>query len=177
MDEQWPGEVAEEYEGVPESVRRARRLVIRVLAGVGTVADDAALLVSELATNAVIHAGTPFRVAVRRRDDRLRVEVADGSRAVARRQRFSTTSGTGRGLALVDDVADRWGVDGRDDGKTVWFELAVRPAGSDPGRQAARRPVDAADGVEPDLDALLDELGGWDDDDERSDGVPVAWAA
>ena len=176
MDEQWSDEVAEEYESVPESVRRARRQVIRALVGAGAAADDAALLVSELATNAVIHAGTPFRVAVRRRDDRLRVEVADGSRAVARRQRFSATSGTGRGLALVDEVADRWGVDQRDEGKTVWFELAVRPAESEPDRRAARRPVAAEDGVEPDLDALLDELGGWDDD-ERSDGLPVAWAA
>lgn len=176
MDEQWTDEVAEEYESVPESVRRARRLVIGALAGVGTAADDAVLLASELATNAVIHAGTPFRVAVRRRDDRLRVEVADGSRAVARRQRFSTTSGTGRGLALVDDVADRWGVDQDGDGKTVWFELAVRPAADEPDRRRTRRPVDAEDGVEPDLDALLRELGGWDDD-EHSDGLPVAWAA
>lgn len=176
MDEQWTDEVIEEYEGAPESVRRARRMALGVLAGAGTSGDDAVLLLSELATNAVIHAASRFRVTIRRRDDRLRVEVADGSRAVARRQRFSSTSGTGRGLALVDDIADRWGVDEREDGKTVWFELAVRPAGIEPGRQAARRPVDAEDGVEPDLDALLDELGGWDDD-ERSDGVPVAWAA
>jgi anti-sigma regulatory factor (Ser/Thr protein kinase) len=176
MDEQWTAEVAEEFESVPESVRRARRLVVRALTDLGPAADDAVLLVSELATNAVIHAGTPFRVAVRHREDRLRVEVADGSRVLARRQRFSATSGTGRGLALVDDVADRWGVDEGDAGKTVWFELVVSPAGLEPGRHTARRPVDAEDGVEPDLDALLGELGGWDDD-ERSEGLPVAWAA
>jgi signal transduction histidine kinase len=176
MVEQWTDEVTEEFEGVPESVRRARRLALDTLAGAGTSGDEAVLLLSELATNAVIHAGSPFQVTIRCRDDRLRIEVADGSRAVARRQRFSATSGTGRGLALVDDIADRWGVDERGDGKTVWFELAVRPAGSEPARRAARRPVDAEDGVEPDLDALLDDLGGWDDD-ERSDGLPVAWAA
>jgi anti-sigma regulatory factor (Ser/Thr protein kinase) len=176
MDEQWTHEVIEEFDGVPESVRRARRVVTEAVADAGPAGDDAVLLLSELATNAVIHAGSPFRVVVRRRDDRLRVEVADRSRAAARRQRFSSTSGTGRGLALVDDLADRWGVEERDDGKSVWFELTVRPAGSEPGRQAARRSVDAEAAVEPDLDALLDELGGWDDDD-RSDGVPTARAA
>lgn len=147
----------------PESVREARHFVREVLAGDDEdVADDAALLASELATNAVIHAQTPFRVTIRRVDGVVRVEVRDGSRATARRYRFSPTSGTGRGLGMVEDLADRWGVEEASDGKVVWFTLTRRrrvaggdDAEPDPGRAAGP----------PDLDALLADLGGWDDDE------------
>lgn len=175
MDD-WTKEVAETFDSTPESVGAARRLATTALADSGRARDDVVLLLSELATNAVIHAGSRFRVRVCVGADRVRVEVADGSRATVRRQRFSVLSGTGRGLGMVDDVADRWGVDERPDGKAVWFELAIGAAGSQAPRSAARRTVDAEGAVEPDLDALLDELGGWDDDD-RSDDIPVSWAA
>lgn len=176
MDQDWNHEVSESFASAPESVRAARRLVTAATAGAGPAGDDAVLLLSELATNAVIHTGSPFEVVVRRRPDRLRIEVADGNRAMARRQRFSLTSGTGRGLGMVDEVADRWGVDERPGGKVVWFELAIPPAGSETSRVAVRRTVDAEAAVEPDLDALLDELGGWDDE-ERAESRRVAWAA
>lgn len=99
-----------------------------------------AQLVTELATNAVLHAGTPFRVTFRRIGDRIRCEVSDGSTEPPRICHYSVEASTGRGLRLVDQLATTWGVTAGDGGKTVWFELDL-----DPGTLA-----------EPDLDVLLD---------------------
>jgi anti-sigma regulatory factor (Ser/Thr protein kinase) len=89
----------------------------------------AALLTSELSTNAVHHAGTPFTVAVRH-DDRgaLTVEVHDHDPGVPVMAPVAPGSSRGRGLRLVDEFSQEWGVTMiHDDGKTVWFRLA--PAG------------------------------------------------
>ena len=178
----WTTGVIGRFEPGSSSVREARRFVASVLEDVGDErADDAALLTSELATNAVIHAQSAYTVAVRRAEDgRVRVEVADASAAVARRCRYSATSGTGRGLGMVEDLAAAWGIDdGAPGGKVVWFELDVdRPAAGGADRSAA---VVADEGEPPpDLDAMLSELGGWDDEDD--DAPPAAttawrWAA
>lgn len=81
---------------VAESVRQARRFVIDTLAGWGSDAgDDASLLVSELATNAVIHAGTDYTVTITMTAEVLRVSVADGSAASARRCRYGDLAATG----------------------------------------------------------------------------------
>lgn len=101
-----------------------------------------AQLVTELATNAVLHAGTPFRVTLRLQGERVRCEVSDGSPAPARMCHYSIEASTGRGLRLVDRLATSWGVTGSAGGKTVWFELD-------------RVPVDTGD---PDIDVLLDAL-------------------
>lgn len=80
---------------------------------------------TELVTNAVLHAGTDVRVALRRDEDTLRVEVADGSAAAPARRRYADDAQTGRGLLLLDALATSWGVDPlpAGEGKVVWFEV------------------------------------------------------
>ena len=84
---------------------------------------DAALLVSEVVTNALLHAGTSIEVTVSCDDMVLRVEVADGSPTYPVVRDHPTLAGTGRGLHLLDELAARWGIDPHEDGKVVWFEL------------------------------------------------------
>jgi anti-sigma regulatory factor (Ser/Thr protein kinase) len=87
-------------------------------------ADVAALLVSELVTNAIIHAHTGVRLRVAMLDSTLRVEVGDGSSATPHLVDSQPADPGGYGLPLVNTLANDWGyeqVDG--DGKRVWFEL------------------------------------------------------
>ena len=87
-------------------------------------ADEAVLLLSELVTNAVVHAGTEIQVSVRLDGDVLRVEVRDDDPRLPRVKHFSVLSGTGRGLAMVAGTARDWDVEPLPDGgKKVWFEL------------------------------------------------------
>ena len=81
------------------------------------------LLVSELVTNAVLHARTNFAVQVTLTATAIRVSVTDGSPILPERRNYSFLHPTGRGLHLVDSLSDRWGVDLESTGKTVWFEL------------------------------------------------------
>ena len=88
------------------------------------VVETAELLTSELVTNAVIHAGSPTELCVSVLDGSVRVEVTDhaADRPVLGRRSVDATEG--RGLVIVNDLADRWGVVPiPDNGKTVWFEL------------------------------------------------------
>ncbi len=92
---------------------------------------DAALAVSELAANAVLHAGTPMRVTVRRLGQGMRIEVEDSNIhlpvvTVARPEDLlENRSMTGRGLALVAAMADRWGADPAAGGKVTWAEIGT----------------------------------------------------
>ncbi len=107
------------------SAREARRFVL-VETEVGeTVADHVALMVSELASNAVLHARTPYSVTASRHGDLVRVEVRDGSSLMPHVRQYSLEAPTGRGLRIVDSLATRWGVEPGDagEGKTVWFEV------------------------------------------------------
>ncbi len=89
------------------------------------VADCAALLASELVTNAVLHAGTPLSVTLHILSDRIRVDVADGNSAVPSIKDYGADAATGRGLTLFDTLASSWGVQLVAGGKIVWFELPV----------------------------------------------------
>lgn len=95
------------------------------------VGEDAALVVSELATNAVLHARTSFMVAVSRLGTGVRVEVFDRNavlpEAAAGRPEdlLAIRSMTGRGLPLVAAISDRWGCDLRGKGKVVWAEIGT----------------------------------------------------
>ena len=113
----------------PASVGRARRFVASVLDGeVDDEVLDAALVVtSELATNAMLHAQTDFTVVVRCDHTGLRLEVHDRSDLLPHRKRYSTTSGTGRGLVLVEALATVAGTDETDTGKVVWAVLTGTP--------------------------------------------------
>ena len=87
---------------------------------------DARLVVSELASNAVLHAGTPFAVSLRYTGSAVRISVRDGSRTHPVLRNGGPASLSGRGLHLVAAMAETWGVDAGPDGKTVWAELALR---------------------------------------------------
>ncbi|WP_343244184.1 ATP-binding protein [Streptomyces sp. SID14446] len=129
------------------AVAAARRFAHETLAGWGLAgteqADDVLLCVSELATNALVHAVPPgrhFRVFLRYDGTVLRVEVHD-SRPGTPRIADRADEG-GRGLLLVAAFADRWGVDARDPGKAVWCEFGgrktptpLRPKEVDGGRK------------------------------------------
>lgn len=110
----------------PASARAARRFVHDALACVDAedLEDTVTLLVSELVTNAVVHAGSEVEVLVRLTPAAVRVEVSDASDVspVARLAGEEDTSG--RGLGLVESLARRWGIDPSPaGGKTVWFEV------------------------------------------------------
>ena len=111
------------------SARRARQFVAECAARMDRpeVTEVAQLLVSELVTNAVAHAGTPLEVECAPTDRGLRVEVHDGSTRLPVPVRPHPWAERGRGLVLVDTLASRWGADPRPgSGKAVWFELSQR---------------------------------------------------
>jgi anti-sigma regulatory factor (Ser/Thr protein kinase) len=121
-------ELAMELPGSPGSAGVARREVSRFAAGDLTDArlQDAALLVSEVVTNAIVHGGgdDAFELRARLADDRLRVEVTNSGPGLAPEPRATEPSPDGGfGLFLVERLARRWGLV-RHLGKTrVWFEL------------------------------------------------------
>jgi serine phosphatase RsbU (regulator of sigma subunit)/anti-sigma regulatory factor (Ser/Thr protein kinase) len=89
--------------------------------------DSAVLMVSEMVTNVLVHTdGHALLVAEVARGDaarRLRVEVADTSDELPHRRRPGEMASSGRGLLLMEMLADAWGVDPRGEGKSIWFEL------------------------------------------------------
>jgi len=108
------------------SVRTARRLVVDFLVGLPDERREAAeLLVSELTTNAVLHARTPFSVSADLAGQSVRVTVVDGSRELPIVKRPDAADTTGRGMHLVAELADDWGTEATPEGKVVWFELSV----------------------------------------------------
>ena len=109
----------------PSSVGAARRLVRELVTAAGRtdLVDDAVLLVSEIVTNALIHAGSPMRVRGRLGGRGIRVEVSDASPHQPALRDYADTAGTGRGLGLLVELVDDWGVAPDEVGKTVWFEL------------------------------------------------------
>lgn len=114
----------------PQYVPIARGFVAEALGHLPEpVCRTAELLVSELATNAVRHAGGRFEVVVEHtpNDGRLWVGVTDTGPGYPILQAPGITAEHGRGLQLVNALADRWGVRRRrgTDEKTVWFELAA----------------------------------------------------
>ena len=84
-------------------------------------------MLSELATNAVLHAGTDFTVSVDVLEDALRVQVRDASRRSPRARRYGLGATTGRGLGLVEALAQDWGVEVDGSGKTVWCVVPLHP--------------------------------------------------
>ncbi|WP_030156826.1 ATP-binding protein, partial [Streptomyces sp. NRRL S-244] len=119
----------------PAEVGRARRWARSRLAGSGIgddepLAETLILLISELVTNAVVHTGCPAVLRMLFGEPGVRVEVADASaRGPARRQAAGDDTG-GRGLELVDGLADRWGWQREGAGKQIWCEIdrADKPA-------------------------------------------------
>jgi anti-sigma regulatory factor (Ser/Thr protein kinase) len=104
------------------SVRAARDFVRQMLADMPEVATRAVMVVSELAGNAVLHADTSYSVCIGWNGRAVRGEVTDGSRDEPAVRPVHPGHG-GRGLMIVDAMADQWGVIPLRDGKVVWFEI------------------------------------------------------
>jgi len=115
------------FRGDPSQVAEARRFVRSAIIPSGPAAD-AVLMASELATNAIQHTGTgrggTFDVVVTRLPGGVRVAVTDEGAVTAPQIAGQHATGlSGRGLAIVEALASRWGHHGDQNGRTVWFEL------------------------------------------------------
>jgi anti-sigma regulatory factor (Ser/Thr protein kinase) len=95
------------------------------LDGLGEVTE---LLTSEVVSNVVRHVGSAVVLRAIRDDDWIRVEVDDTSDALPVIEHPRPLDLGGRGMVLVDTLADRWGADLHPGGKTVWFEIDARRA-------------------------------------------------
>ncbi|MFJ8107159.1 ATP-binding protein [Streptomyces sp. NPDC096132] len=123
------GHASVEYDPRPAAVREARAQVRRQLevwglADRGDLMDTAELLVSELATNALLHSATRFRLTLTAAHGTLRCEVEDSGRRTPQVLEAGGAE-SGRGMFLVDALARRWGCHQDGVGKTVWFELGT----------------------------------------------------
>jgi MEDS: MEthanogen/methylotroph, DcmR Sensory domain len=104
----------------------ARRFVRETLAdwGRADLSDDAALIATELATNAVLHARSDFTVTLSAGlEGSMRIAVADASLIRPRPRQARPLDGSGRGLGLIEALATSWGADLLPDGKVVWAQL------------------------------------------------------
>lgn len=119
-------EVERAFEPDGPNARAARQFVAEAVTAVGMSPDDALLLASELVTNVVLHARTDFIVRMAVTDEAIRVAVMDANTRLPTRVKAPVDATSGRGLSIVDAVAQRWGVDAHPGGKTVWFELPCR---------------------------------------------------
>jgi anti-sigma regulatory factor (Ser/Thr protein kinase) len=88
----------------------------------------AELLVSELTTNAVLHGDAPIAVECALGEGNAYVAVTDASARMPELPASGGASDTGRGLTLVDALAQQWGAERRNGGKAVWFQIAARDA-------------------------------------------------
>ncbi|WP_179232274.1 ATP-binding protein [Streptomyces sp. CS159] len=121
---------------VPEA-RRALRELLRHWGGPGQ-SEVAELLTSELVTNALVHTDEGAVLTATVGPRALRVEVRDfvGRGGQPRPRAPQDGSTNGRGLVLVESLADDWGVRPCEVGKSVWFELGAEP-GEEAGAEAA----------------------------------------
>ncbi|AEA24521.1 ATP-binding SpoIIE family protein phosphatase [Pseudonocardia dioxanivorans] len=116
------------YEPVPEAcaeLRRDMRAFLTAWHVDEETAEDALLVASELASNAVDHAHTPFSLTATLTPGNLRVEITDGSSAEPRLQPFDMRATRGRGLQMVQNLTSTWSFRRHDAGKTVVADLAV----------------------------------------------------
>ncbi|WUJ32466.1 SpoIIE family protein phosphatase [Streptomyces sp. NBC_00388] len=114
----------------PGALAAARHMIRAAVRAWGAAerADDIELTADELLTNALTHTEGGADVTLRLLpgpNRRLRVEVGDCSSALPRRRDAGETGVSGRGLLLVELLADRWGVESRGGGKCVWSEFAL----------------------------------------------------
>jgi anti-sigma regulatory factor (Ser/Thr protein kinase) len=130
------------FPATPESIREARRFVLDQLAEVPRdTRDQVSLIVSELVTNAIVHAATGYTVALNLDAQTLTLEVADrgDGRPSPADAPPPAEQQHGRGLLIVTELADEWGVipNSNQPGKTVWVKLPLSPG----GRRARTEPA------------------------------------
>jgi len=114
----------------PKSVAVAREFVSRHLVGHGLsrLVEDVRLVVSELATNAVEHARTPFIVTLSGGDRTVLLAVQDGSTSAPARSASEALATSGRGLLLVEQLSQDWGTSTEGEAlKSVWASFTSRP--------------------------------------------------
>ncbi|MEH0520932.1 SpoIIE family protein phosphatase [Streptomyces stelliscabiei] len=125
----------------PERIAGARQQVRELLHdwNCRDQVDSAVLLVSETLTNVLVHTDADALLVAEMTGDggkrRMRIEVTDASDDLPHKRHPGELASSGRGLVLMDVLADAWGVDPRGDGKSIWFELneAAPPDGSNGG--------------------------------------------
>lgn len=124
--------VVQSFDPQPGQVGAARRFAMDTVGQWGLEHEDVVLVTSELAANAVVHAGTPFTVALILDGHRITIEVADQDPRLPEFAPDSVLAQGGRGLLIVDRLARAWGArPGPVVGKVVWaeFDAQVAPAG------------------------------------------------
>jgi hypothetical protein len=126
-----------EFPAERDSPRRARRLVAAALWERGcdqALVDDVALVLTELASNAVLHTRLSFSISAQERDSMLRVAVRDGIPLDATKPNGGLIQRPAHGLDLIDAISTRWGVERAPGGKVVWaelpYEMRCQPGGS-----------------------------------------------
>lgn len=121
--------LSEHFDADLRSAGGARRFVAATLRGWGCsdLVDSVSLLVSELVTNAVVHAHSEVELVVHLQRDRVRVEVIDAADEVVHRRDASSEAQSGRGMALIEALATSWGIDTLLAGKSIWFEVPRTP--------------------------------------------------
>lgn len=109
-----------------EGVRDARRFAVRTLEswGVEEVVDEASVVVTELASNSVLHARSSYELRLTLGAHAVRVEVTDHGPGTPEPRAFTEGGESGRGLLMVAALSVSWGVERSTAGKTVWAELA-----------------------------------------------------
>jgi anti-sigma regulatory factor (Ser/Thr protein kinase) len=117
--------VTESFSPLPSQVSAARHFAQAQAKTLGCDSSDVGLIVSELATNACIHAGSQFTVSLHRQGSDVLVEVGDQDPALVVPEAPSH-GGSGRGLHIVAAIAADWGVATGDSGKCVWAKLPCR---------------------------------------------------
>lgn len=142
----------------PASVSSARRFAKDELGDVvdDGVLADAVLLVSELVSNAVLHASGPvvLTVAVELASASVRLEVEDASPVPPVLRDYGSHAATGRGLALVERVSSAWGVEAAGTGKIVWVELTAVGSAPPMRRPSTPLPSPESSGGDPDPAAV-----------------------
>jgi anti-sigma regulatory factor (Ser/Thr protein kinase) len=125
MRELRPSSASIELPSSVDAPGTARQFVRDTLAtsGLNGAGEVVELLTSEVVTNAVQHADSRMRLRVIRRPTTVRVEVDDESNKIPERHVADSAAEGGRGMLLIEALATEWGVDFRDTGKTVWFEV------------------------------------------------------
>jgi len=144
------------------SVPTARHFIESILSGWNRpeLAWTATMVVSELASNAALHArGQQFSVRITTEGVGVRLEVTDSSPRLPQQRSYSSESTTGRGLRLVSALATDWGVVPSATGKTIWAVLGLDSSlgGTDDGAN-----VDAL------MDAFDDDVLPVSDADDRA---------
>jgi anti-sigma regulatory factor (Ser/Thr protein kinase) len=113
------------FPGGSSAIGEARHFVAQTLCswGLGQLVDDASIIVSELATNAIMHARSDFAVSLSSHGDAVRVSVRDRSPVMPVRRNPLPATISGRGLRMVTALTRRWGTEVVGNGKVIWAEL------------------------------------------------------